>query len=140
MHDLPFAGVSGHLQVGSTMAEVLAANAVQDLLNLGGPAPSAAAPSAADPLAALGFGPAAAAPPAAFPSVTVFQKDGVSITFAFAKPPGAPGQTDITATYTNSGPAPVTGFTLQVGPLHPRHMQPAATATGHKCMHPGPAL
>lgn len=88
---------------------------VQDLFGLGG-APAPAAPPASDPLADLGASfavPAAAAAPA-FPPITVFDKDGVRIGFAFSKPPGQPATTDITATFTNSGAAPVTGFSLQV--------------------------
>ncbi len=72
---------------------------------------------AQDPLADLFGAPApAAAPapaPAAFPPVTAFERDGVRAELAFRKPPGAPGQTEVTATYTNAGAAPVTGFALQ---------------------------
>lgn len=63
----------------------------------------------------LGGAPAAPAA-SAFPPITVFDKDGVRIGFAFAKPPGQPAATDITATFTNSGAAPVSGFSLQVSP------------------------
>lgn len=96
----------------------------QDLFGVAGPGPSSTTPSSDgyDSLAGLGFG-AAQLPPAAggqqgtptsYPSVTVFEKDGVSVSFAFAKPPGQPGAVDIAATYSNAGPSPVTGFTLQV--------------------------
>lgn len=94
---------------------------VQDLLNLGGGAPSAApaaSSSGFDPLGSLsdssfGAPPAASSAPA-FPTITAFSKDGVSVSFAFSKPPGQPSVTDISATYTNSDAAPVTGFSLQV--------------------------
>ena len=77
---------------------------------------------AQDPLADL-FGvrappaqaPAPAPAPAAFPPITAFERDGVKAVLAFQKPAGAPAQTAVTATYTNAGAAPVTGFTLQVG-------------------------
>ncbi len=77
-------------------------------------APASIAP---DPLALLdaSFGSSAPAPqPSAFPTVTVFQKDGISITLAFSKPAGQPATTDITASFTNSGASQVTGFALQV--------------------------
>ncbi|BDA45799.1 AP-1 complex subunit gamma-1 [Coccomyxa sp. Obi] len=93
-----------------------------DLFGLGS-APAQAAAPASDPLADLGASfavPAAAAAPA-FPPVTVFDKDGVRIGFAFSKPPGQPATTDITATFTNSGAAPVTGFSLQAAV--PKFMQ-----------------
>ena len=91
---------------------------LQDLLNLGA-GDSSAAPAASssgfDPLGSLSdasFGAPTAAE--AFPAITAFSKDGVSVSFAFSKPPGQPNVTDITATYTNSDAAPVTGFSLQV--------------------------
>jgi hypothetical protein len=76
---------------------------------------------AQDPLADLFGAPAPPAPapapaPAAFPPVTAFERDGVRAELAFRKPPGAPGQTEVTATYTNAGAAPVTGFALQARP------------------------
>ncbi len=94
---------------------------LQDLLNLGAGPPSAApaaSSSGFDPLGSLSdssFGaPAAASSAPAFPTITAFSKDGISVSFAFSKPPGQPNVTDITATYTNSDTAPVTGFSLQV--------------------------
>lgn len=81
------------------------------------PAPAAAA--ASDPLADLGFGAPAPAAAPAFPPITVFDKDGVRVGFAFTKTPGQPALTDITATFTNSGAVPVTGFSLQVCNRHP---------------------
>ena len=93
---------------------------LQDLFGLGdAQAPAAAA--ASDPLADLGFGaPAAPAAAPAFQPITVFDKDGVRVGFAFTKPPGQPGLTDISATFTNSAAAPVTAFSLQVRGLHLR--------------------
>ena len=95
--------------------------ASQDLLNLGAGAPSAAhtaSSSGFDPLGSLGessFGaPPAASSAPAFPTITAFSRDGISVTFAFSKPPGQPGVTDISATYTNSDATPVNGFSLQV--------------------------
>ena len=94
---------------------------VQDLLNLDAGPPSAApaGPSGGfDALGGLGdaFGSAAPAPAPSFPAITAFSKEGVSVSFAFSKPPGQPHVTDITATYTNSDAAPVSGFSLQVLP------------------------
>jgi hypothetical protein len=108
---------------------------LQDLLNLGLDEPSPPPPSAthtSDPLSLLdaSFGSAAPAPaptPGAgpgqpgFPTATVFDKDGITITFAFSKAAGQPALTDIAATFTNNGPSQVTGFTLQVS----RHSQSA---------------
>jgi hypothetical protein len=92
---------------------------VQDLFGLGDtPAPAAAA--ASDPLADFGFGAPAPAAAPAFPPITVFDKDGVRVGFAFTKTPGQPALTDITATFTNSGAAPITGFSLQVCKRHPK--------------------
>ena len=82
----------------------------QDLFGLG----DTPAPAVSDPLADLGFGAPAAAAAPAFPPITVFDKDGVRVGFAFSKTPGQPALTDIAATFTNSGAAPVTGFSLQV--------------------------
>ena len=94
---------------------------VQDLLNLGAGPPSAApaaSSSGLDPLGSLGdssFGaPLAPSSAPAFPTITAFSKDGISVSFAFRKNPGQPSVTDVTATYTNSDAAPVTGFSLQV--------------------------
>ena len=94
---------------------------MQDLLNLDAGPPSAApaGPSGSfDALGGLGdaFGAAAPASAPSFPAITAFSKDGVSVSFAFSKPPGQPHVTDITATYTNSDAAPVSGFSLQVLP------------------------
>jgi len=50
----------------------------------------------------------------------VYQKNGILITFDFSKPPGAPGLTDIKATYTGTGGATITNFSLQVPPPPPR--------------------
>ena len=93
---------------------------LQDLLNLDAGPASAAPSSGLDALGSSSFGdafgaaPSASASPPAFPTVTAFAKDGISVSFAFAKPPGQPNITDITATYTNSDAAPVTSFSLQV--------------------------
>lgn len=95
---------------------------MQDLLNLDSGPSSAAAPAAAtsggfDALGSFGdsFGGSSTATSSPeFPTVTAFSKDGISVSFAFAKPPGQPNVTDITATYTNSDAAPVSGFSLQV--------------------------
>ena len=48
-------------------------------------------------------------------TVTAFQKDGLTVTFACTKPDPVnnPAATTVTASYVNAGPAPVTGFTLQ---------------------------
>lgn len=109
----------------------------QDLLGVAGPGPPAAAAAsssgAPDPLAALGFGAAAQPPqqqgtPPQHAPVTVFDKDGVSVRFAFVKPPGRPDAVDINATYSNAGPSPVTGFTLQVPPAHGALLQRCRTA------------
>lgn len=73
-----------------------------------------------DALADLFGAPAAAPAPApapaqtAFPPVTAFERDGVRAVLAFRKPPGTPAQTEVTATYTNDGAAPISNFTLQV--------------------------
>ncbi|CAL8470618.1 g10160 [Coccomyxa elongata] len=93
-----------------------------DLFGLGS-APAPAAAPASDPLANLSasFGAPAATSVPAFAPINVFNKDGVRIGFAFSKPPGQPATTDITATYTNFGAAPVTGFSLQAAV--PKFMQ-----------------
>lgn len=100
---------------------------MQDLLNLGldnstvQQQPSGVAGSiVSDPLALLddSFGSTTpAAQPLSFPPVTVFEKDGISITFAFSKPAGQPALTDIIATFNNSGGSQITGFALQVSIL-----------------------
>ena len=97
---------------------------MQDLLNLGAGPPSgapAASSSTFDALGSLGdssYGTSSAQSSApAFPPITAFSKEGINVAFAFSKPPGQPNVTDITATYTNSDAAPVTGFSLQV--MHP---------------------
>lgn len=100
---------------------------MQDLLNLGldnstvQQQPSGVAGSiVSDPLALLddSFGSTTpAAQPLSFPTVTVFEKDGISITFAFSKPAGQPALTDIIATFNNSGGSQITGFALQVSIL-----------------------
>ncbi|KAK9814370.1 hypothetical protein WJX72_004689 [[Myrmecia] bisecta] len=109
-----------------------------DLLDLlGGPAaPAPASMPAQDPLGGLfGSQPTTSAPamdafgdlmgsPApqpSFPITTVFEKDGITVTFAFTKPPGQPSVTDIEASYTNASAAPVTDFTLQAAV--PKFMQ-----------------
>jgi hypothetical protein len=87
---------------------------VQDPLGSLFGAPPAATSSA--PLSADMFGaPPAATLAAGFPPVQVFDKDGINVTFEFTKAAGNPQVTDIDATYSNSGPSPVTEFTLQVG-------------------------
>ena len=48
---------------------------------------------------------------------TVYDKEGLSILFAFSKPAGQPSVTDIAATATFSGSGNVAGFVLQVNPL-----------------------
>ena len=110
-------------------SQTSAVNALSDLLAgdlLGGgggvapapaaPAPAAAAPPAAtaDPVAGLFGGPAAAAPAAAaVQTITAFAKGPLTVTFRLEKQPGSPATTDILATYSNSGGAPLESFTLQ---------------------------
>jgi hypothetical protein len=111
-------------------------NDLQDLLNLDAGPASAAPSSGLDAFGsslfgdAFGAAPSASASPLAFPSATAFAKDGISVSFAFAKPPGQPNVTDITATYTNSDAAPVTGFSLQVR-SDPRRFKPRGNCDGH---------
>ena len=54
---------------------------------------------------------AAPAPAVAFPDLQAYERNGVSITFAFAKP--APNAAVVTATYKNGGAAPVSRFLVQ---------------------------
>ena len=96
---------------------------MQDLLNLDAGPPSTAHAGTSGGFDALGglgdaFGSAAPASAPSFPPITAFSKDSVSVSFAFSKPPGQPHVTDITATYTNSDAAPVSGFSLQVSPMN----------------------
>lgn len=94
-----------------------------DLLGGGGGAapPAAAAPAAAaaaaDPLAGLFGGPVAVAPAApagpAPVTITAFQKGPLTVTFQLSKAGGNPAATDILASFSNSGDAPLEGFTLQ---------------------------
>lgn len=97
---------------------------IQDLLglDLGLPAPAAATPAPAggainlDDL--LGGGDFASAPTPVgltFPSVVVFQKDGITISLAFSKPnPQQLHLTDALATITYMGANLVGNFSLQV--------------------------
>lgn len=95
--------------------------------------PLAAPPQrgSSDPFADLaGTGPAPASPLRAqpqppaqstIPPRTVYDKDGVSVVFAFSKPGGPPNLTDITATYRNSSDRTVSDFSLQAAV--PKFMQ-----------------
>ncbi len=69
----------------------------------------------------LGGVPSTATPPSTTtPTITPFSKDGITVVFALSH--GAqPGATTIHATYTNTGTAPVSGFTLQAAV--PKFMQ-----------------
>lgn len=110
-----------------------------DLLGGGGPAPAAAhvpaphvAAAAGDPLAALFGAPAAPSPAAAppgGPAITAFHKGPLTVTFQLAKG-ASPADTLILASFANSGPAPLEGFTLQAAV--PKQMQlkldPASSA------------
>lgn len=60
------------------------------------------------------------------PTITVFDKHGIVVSFSFAKPAGQPEVTHITATYINNGVTPVTDFNLQV----------CVTLSGHSCLLP----
>ncbi|KAK9830950.1 hypothetical protein WJX81_001389 [Elliptochloris bilobata] len=142
LHDLlGGAGAAG----GNGAAPATAPADALDLLSmLDAPAPAAKAPAAQDPLADLFTAPAApaqpAAPapaPAALPSVTAFERDGVRAVLAFRKPPGAPAHTEVTATYTNAGAAPVTGFTLQAAV--PKFMTLRLAAASGTTLPPGGA-
>jgi len=87
------------------------------------PAP-APAPAAFDPLAGLFGGPSVpatnSAPAAAagggdmqkFPPMTVFQKNGLTITFALRKP--APDKTQIMATFTNASGSELSNLDFKV--------------------------
>ncbi len=102
----------------SALSDLLAG----DLLGGGGGAapPAAAAPAAAvaaDPLAGLFGAPVAAAPAApvgpAPVTTTAFQKGPLTVTFQLSKAGGDPAATDILASFSNSGDAPLEAFTLQ---------------------------
>lgn len=102
----------------SALSDLLAG----DLLGSGGSVapPAAAAPAAAaaaDPLAGLFGAPVAAAPAApagpAPVTITAFQKGPLTVTFQLSKAGGDPAATDILASFSNSGDAPLEGFTLQ---------------------------
>ena len=130
--DLSVGGVDGGGAAGAPAAAAVAA--LEDLLGGGGgspaPAEAAAAQAAAPPplMDLLGGSPAPGQPAApvpdtataavtlTFPPVQAYrhERTGVSITFAFMKPPGAEDLTEVTATYVNPGPTPVTQFNLQV--------------------------
>lgn len=77
--------------------------------------------------------PTAAPQPAApaFPSIPVFNTDGITITFAFSKPAGNPQVTDIEATFVNAGLAPVTDFSLQVRHHLRSLLRPSVWGRGH---------
>lgn len=114
----------------ATSSPAAASAASSDLFGGGGGGASTAHPAAAAPghrpqpsteLDDLFGAPAAAAAAPQqpqFPPITAWEKDGLQVGFEFAKPAGAPGATDITATYTNSGADTVSDFTLQVGLVH----------------------
>ena len=57
---------------------------------------------------------------------TVYDKEGLSILFAFCKPAGQPSVTDIAVTVSFSGSGNVVGFVLQVTALHPAPGLPTA--------------
>jgi AP-1 complex subunit gamma-1 len=97
------------------------ANMLLDLLGSGPTTTSAAAAAPVMPngnanvMDLLGGGapaPAAAAPAGAIPTITGFQKDGLTVTFDCAKVPGSPHLTTITATFVNAAASPLTGFTF----------------------------
>ncbi|KAL4431277.1 hypothetical protein ABPG75_006533 [Micractinium tetrahymenae] len=123
----PVAGVPA-APPAAAPSQAAAVNALSDLLagdllggGGGGAAPAAAA-AAADPLAGLFGAPAAPppVPPAAGPTITAFQKGPLTVTFRLAK--GAtPADTDILASLSNSGAAPLEAFTLQAAV--PKQMQ-----------------
>lgn len=122
----PPAAASGQPSAVNALSDLLAG----DLLGSGGStaAPAAAsmpasATAAVDPLAGL-FGapvaPAPAAPEPAGPTITAFQKGALTVTFQLSK--GAtPADTDILASFSNSAPTPLEGFTLQAAV--PKQMQ-----------------
>lgn len=141
----PVAGVPA-APPGAASNQASAVSALSDLLAgdlLGGaglpaaaaPAPTAAeapAAAAADPLAGLFGAPAAAAPAAPAPpgsSITAFQKGPLTVTFQLSKGASA-ADTLILASFSNSGAAPLEGFTLQAAV--PKQMQlkldPASSA------------
>eukprot|EP00877_Chromochloris_zofingiensis_P004784 jgi/Chrzof1/14306/Cz08g32120.t1 len=88
-----------------------------DLLGDAGPAPGQS--TAADSLGNLLGGTTTTAP--SHPTITVFDKHGIVVSFSFAKPAGQPEVTHITATYINNGVTPVTDFNLQAAV--PKFMQ-----------------
>ena len=86
------------------------------------PLSTAAQPAATQPSAGAGFFPsAAAASPAAasansqtFPPATVFDKDGLSITFLYSRNPATPATLNVTALFSNRTAAEFTAFDFQV--------------------------
>lgn len=97
--------------------------------------PTAAAPEKASLDALLSGSPTplpAVAPPT-FPSIQAYQHaaSGVSVTFAFLKPPGNEALTEIVASYCNTSSTPITQFNLQAAV--PKYMQlrlePATSST-----------
>ncbi len=86
-------------------------------------APSASQRNTSDPFGDLTEPSPPATAAAGWPTATVYQKNGITITFDFSKPPGNPSLTDIKATYTGTGGSPVTNFSLQVHnfPCFPLH-------------------
>lgn len=105
----------GQSSAVSALSDLLAG----DLLGNGSTAapPAAPAAAAADPLAGLFGSPAAAAPVAApapaGQTITAFQSGPLTVSFRLEKQPGSPADTDILASYSNSGSQPLEGFTLQ---------------------------
>lgn len=98
-----------------------------DLLGGGGrAAPPAAAAATADPLAGL-FGAPAAAPaplpaaPSAAQTITAYQSGPLTVAFRLERVPGDPSATEILASYSNTGDAPLEAFTLQAAV--PKQMQ-----------------
>ena len=79
-----------------------------------GAGPGSSASAAADLAALLGLdaGMAGARAPAG-QTITAFQSGPLTVSFRLEKQPGSPADTDILASYSNSGSQPLEGFTLQ---------------------------
>lgn len=114
------------------------AGGAADLLDLLGGGLSAAPAAAINPVAAYGAPPSsvhmdplasfmdapavpAPAPSSAFAPIVAWQKNGITVNFAFTKNPANPALTEITATYTNSTAAPINDFVFQAAV--PKFMQ-----------------
>lgn len=75
------------------------------------PSPMTMQPQQTQPMAAAAAAPAAT--PTSFPSITVFEKNGLTIAFDFQKQPNNPAVTAINCRFMNSSPVEMSSFLFQ---------------------------